>query len=81
MDWNRLEGNWKQFKGSAKEKWGKLTDDDLKTIEGKWDQLVAKLHERYGYKRDQAEREVDTFLKGLDARKTDQDRGASDTRH
>ncbi len=29
MDWNRVEGNWKQFKGKAKEKWGKLTDDDL----------------------------------------------------
>jgi len=35
MDWNRIEGNWKQFKGSAKEKWGKLTDDDLNVIEGR----------------------------------------------
>ncbi|MEA2823481.1 MAG: hypothetical protein QOJ86_5485 [Bradyrhizobium sp.] len=34
MDWDRVEGNWKVFKGKAKEKWGKLTDDDLHSIEG-----------------------------------------------
>ena len=39
MDWNRVEGNWKQFKGAAKEKWGKLTDDDLDVIEGRREQL------------------------------------------
>jgi uncharacterized protein YjbJ (UPF0337 family) len=39
MDWNRIEGNWKQFKGAAKEKWGKLTDDDLNVIEGRREQL------------------------------------------
>jgi uncharacterized protein YjbJ (UPF0337 family) len=39
MDWNRVEGNWKQFKGKAKEKWGKLTDDDLNVIEGRREQL------------------------------------------
>ena len=43
MDWNRVEGNWKQFKGSAKEKWGKLTDDDLNVIEGRREQLEGKL--------------------------------------
>ncbi|MFK4381495.1 hypothetical protein ABIA40_000903 [Bradyrhizobium sp. USDA 223] len=39
MDWNRVEGNWKQIKGKVKEQWGKLTDDDLDTIDGKQDQL------------------------------------------
>jgi uncharacterized protein YjbJ (UPF0337 family) len=39
MDWNRIEGNWKRFKGAAKEKWGKLTDDDLNVIEGRREQL------------------------------------------
>ena len=43
MDWNRVEGNWKQVKGQVKEKWGKLTDDDLTTINGKRDQLEGKL--------------------------------------
>jgi uncharacterized protein YjbJ (UPF0337 family) len=47
MDWNRVEGNWKQFKGKAKEKWGKLTDDDLNVIEGRREQLEGKLQQRY----------------------------------
>ena len=51
MDWNRVEGNWKQFKGSAKEKWGKLTDDDLNVIEGRREQLEGKLQQRYGFAR------------------------------
>ena len=42
MDWNRIEGNWKQFKGQAKEKWGRLTDDDLDVIKGRQDQLEGK---------------------------------------
>jgi uncharacterized protein YjbJ (UPF0337 family) len=45
MDWNRVEGNWKQVKGQVKEKWGKLTDDDLTTINGKRDQLEGKIQE------------------------------------
>ncbi|CCE97881.1 Hypothetical protein SFHH103_03389 [Sinorhizobium fredii HH103] len=48
MDWNRVEGNWKQFKGKVKEQWGKLTDDDLDQIAGKRDQLEGKIQERYG---------------------------------
>ena len=43
MDWNRVEGNWKQFKGAAKEQWGKLTDDDLNVIEGRREQLEGNL--------------------------------------
>jgi uncharacterized protein YjbJ (UPF0337 family) len=46
MDWNRVEGNWKQIKGQIKEKWGKLTDDDLNVINGKRDQLEGKIQER-----------------------------------
>ena len=42
MDWNRVEGNWKQVKGKVKEKWGKLTDDDLDVINGRRDQLEGK---------------------------------------
>ena len=51
MDWNRVEGNWKQVKGKIKEKWGKLTDDDLNVIDGKRDQLEGKIQERYGTRR------------------------------
>ena len=58
MNKDELSGNWKQFKGKAKEKWGKLTDDDMTVIEGKRDQLAGKIQERYGYAKDQAEKEV-----------------------
>jgi uncharacterized protein YjbJ (UPF0337 family) len=65
MNWNQVKGNWKQFKGQVKEKWGKLTDDDLTAIEGKREQLAGKLQERYGYGKEQAEREVDEFTRAL----------------
>jgi uncharacterized protein YjbJ (UPF0337 family) len=65
MTWDQIEGNWKQFKGKVKEKWGKLTDDDLTAIEGKKDQLAGKLQERYGYAKEQAERELDDFSRAL----------------
>jgi uncharacterized protein YjbJ (UPF0337 family) len=48
MDWNRVEGNWKQVKGKVKEKWGQLTDDDLDVINGRRDQLEGKIQQRYG---------------------------------
>ena len=49
MNKDEIGGNWKQFKGKAKEQWGKLTDDDMTVIEGKRDQLVGKIQEHYGY--------------------------------
>lgn len=63
MDWNRVEGNWKQFKGAAKEKWGKLTDDDLNVIEGRREQLEGKLQQRYGFAKDQIHKDVDDWFK------------------
>jgi uncharacterized protein YjbJ (UPF0337 family) len=62
MDWNRFEGNWKEMKGKVKEKWGKLTDDDLTTINGKRDQLEGALQRRYGYAKDQARQDIDTWV-------------------
>ena len=59
MDWNRVEGNWKQFKGKIQEQWGKLTDDDLNVIDGNVTQLEGKIQERYGYQRDQARKEIE----------------------
>ena len=65
MNWDRIAGQWNQFKGKAKEKWGKLTDDEIDVIEGKRDQLVGKLQQRYGIAKDQAEKEVDQWAKGF----------------
>lgn len=61
MNRDTLSGNWKQVKGKAKERWGKLTDDDLDVVEGKADQLSGKIQERYGKTREEADREVDDF--------------------
>ena len=65
MDWNRIEGNWKQFSGRVKEKWGKLTNDDLAVINGRRDQLEGKIQERYGIAKDQVRSDVDTWLRSL----------------
>jgi uncharacterized protein YjbJ (UPF0337 family) len=61
MNWDIIEGNWKQFKGHVKEQWGKLTDDNLDTIAGKRDQLVGKVQETYGVTKDQAEVQIKAF--------------------
>jgi uncharacterized protein YjbJ (UPF0337 family) len=63
MDWDRIEGNWKQFKGQVKEQWGKLTDDELDEIAGRRDQLEGKIQERYGLAKDQVRDDVDTWMK------------------
>jgi uncharacterized protein YjbJ (UPF0337 family) len=65
METDTLKGQWKQLKGKIKEKWGKLTDDDLTTAGGQKDQLVGRLQERYGYAKDQAERELVDFARNL----------------
>jgi uncharacterized protein YjbJ (UPF0337 family) len=65
MNWDQISGNWKQFKGKVKEKWGKLTDDDLTIVAGKRDQLAGVLQQKYGYAKDQAEKEVDEFAREL----------------
>lgn len=65
MNWDRIEGQWKQMKGSVKERWGKLTDDDLNVIGGKKDQLVGRVQERYGIAKDEAQVQVDEWNKTL----------------
>jgi len=65
MNWDQVEGNWKQYTGAVKEKWGELTDDDLAAIDGKRTILEGKLQERYGYAKDVAEKELDAFEKTL----------------
>lgn len=65
MNWDQIQGNWKQFTGKVKEKWGKLTDDDLTTVAGKKDQLSGILQKRYGYAKEEAERELDSFANNI----------------
>jgi uncharacterized protein YjbJ (UPF0337 family) len=63
MNWDQIEGNWKQLKGQAQERWGELTNDELDEAAGQRQQLVGKLQERYGYAKEEAEREADEFAK------------------
>ncbi len=63
MNWDQVAGNWKQFQGTVKEKWGKLTDDDLTVIGGKRDQLLGKIQERYGITKEEAEKEFNKHWK------------------
>jgi uncharacterized protein YjbJ (UPF0337 family) len=65
VNWDRVQGNWKEFKGKVQQKWGKLTDYDLDVIEGKRTELTGRLQQRYGVAKDQAERDIDTWLKSV----------------
>jgi uncharacterized protein YjbJ (UPF0337 family) len=65
MKWDQMEGKWKQFAGRVREKWGELTDDDVDVIAGKRDRLLGKLQERYAIKREEAEKQIDSFIRQL----------------
>jgi uncharacterized protein YjbJ (UPF0337 family) len=58
MNWDTIQGNWKQLTGQAKTQWGKLTDDDLQAVAGHRDKLAGKLQERYGIAKDAAEKQL-----------------------
>lgn len=66
MNWDIIQGKWDQIKGSVKEKWGDLTDDELTQISGHHDKLSGKLQERYGWTKERAEEEIDRFFVGKD---------------
>jgi uncharacterized protein YjbJ (UPF0337 family) len=65
MNWDRVEGNWKQLKGQAQQQWGKLTNDDLDVANGKRTELAGRLQDRYGIAKDEAERQIDAGLKTI----------------
>ena len=65
MNWDNVEGKWKDLKGQIREKWGKLTDDDYEHIAGKKDRLLGKLQQHYGLAKDKAELELDSFIDRL----------------
>jgi len=76
MNWDQIEGKWKQAKGGVKQQWAKLTDDDLTYMSGKKDELVGKIQERYGITREEAQRQADDWAR--DARFDDEvERAAS----
>lgn len=63
MNTEQLSGKWKQLKGKARAQWGKLTEDDWSVVEGKSEELVGRLQERYGIAKEEAEKQVDDFMK------------------
>jgi uncharacterized protein YjbJ (UPF0337 family) len=65
MNWDQIEGKWKQIAGKVKEKWGRLTDDDLDVIRGRKDQLMGKIQERYGIVEEEAQEQVDEFMRAF----------------
>jgi len=65
MDWDEIEGKWKRLTGSARERWGKLSNDDLQSIAGKRDQLVGRIQERYGIANAEAEKQADEWCRAL----------------
>lgn len=58
MNQDRIQGRWKEIKGKVRERWGRLTDDDLDVIAGRRDQLLGRIQQRHGLARDEAERQV-----------------------
>ena len=67
MNEDILKGKWTQLKDRVREQWGKLTDDDVNTVQGRTQQLVGKIQERYGLARDEAERQVDAWIRSQEA--------------
>ena len=65
MNWDRIKGKWKQFKGNVKERWGKLTDDRLDVIVGKRDSLAGKIQETYGIAKDETEKQLADWQKRM----------------
>ena len=63
MNTDQLQGKWKQMKGSIKERWGRLTDDDVDIVNGRSDQLVGKIQEKYGIAKEEAQRQVDEWMR------------------
>jgi uncharacterized protein YjbJ (UPF0337 family) len=67
MNWDQVQGQMKQIRGKIKQKWAKLTDDDLALLAGKKDEFLGRLQKHYGYEKDDAERELDDFLTDVDS--------------
>ena len=62
MNWDQIQGNWKQFKGKVQQQWGSLTDDDLDKVEGKQTELSGILQKRYGKSKEEADKMIDEWM-------------------
>lgn len=71
MNWDRIDGKWKQLTGALKSRWRKLTDDDLNVIAGKKNQLIGRIQERYGVAKDEAQKQVEDWNESLDRKSSD----------
>lgn len=77
MNWDQIEGNWKQFRGKALEQWGKLTDDELDKINGRREMLSGRIQELYGVSKEEAEKQIQRFERyASERRSTPPDRSA-----
>ena len=65
MSWDRISGNWTQWKGRVRERWGKLTDEELDVVGGRRDQLSGRIQEAYGLDKDEAERQLRNWERNL----------------
>jgi uncharacterized protein YjbJ (UPF0337 family) len=65
MNWDQVEGKWKQLKGSVKKQWGDLTDDDLTKINGSREKFVGVLQERYGIAKEEAQKRADEWARNV----------------
>ena len=63
MNKDNIKGNWKEIKGKLRQKWGKLTDDEIAQMQGSYEELTGKLQKTYGYQKDQAQKEIESFLR------------------
>ena len=68
MNWDQIQGKWQEYKGQAKQRWGKLTDNDLTVIAGKRDVLAGKLQTAYGNTKERVEKEIAEFEQACKAR-------------
>lgn len=75
MNWDRIEGNWKRFTGTAKNKWGKLTDDQLTAIAGRRDQLAGRIQEAYGITKEASQRQIDQWLSDQKEQQSEDEKG------
>jgi uncharacterized protein YjbJ (UPF0337 family) len=66
MNWDRIEGNWKQVVGKARAQWGKLTDDDFNIVAGRREQLAGRIQERYGVAKEDADKQISEWIRKAD---------------
>ncbi len=65
MNWEQVQGHWKLLKGTVKQKWGDLTEEEIDIVEGKREELIGQLEVKYGYTKEKAAAEVDTWAENL----------------